>query len=136
MPRTTPIAQVMTSRVRSLGLDAKLGEVRQLLQAERCHHVPIVEGGMPAGIVSSRDLIRLLRGSTAASPAEIDDLLDRRSTVRETMSRDLVSMGPDESVDRAIDLIAEGDLHSVLVVDDEGRLVGIVTDRDLLAYLG
>lgn len=135
MPRTTPIAQVMTSNVRTLDVDVKLSDVRQLLRAERCHHVPIVEDGRLVGIVSSRDLIGLLGGSSAASSAEIDELLDRRSSVAETMSRELTTMEPSESVDRAIDLIAEGRIHSVLVVDGEGRLAGIVTDSDLLAYL-
>lgn len=136
MPRTTPIAHVMTSKVRTLDVDAKLSEVRQLLRAEHCHHVPIVEGGRLVGVVSSRDLIGLLSGASAATSAEIDELLDRRSSVAETMSRDLASMDPSESVDRAIDLIAEGRIHSVLIVDGEGRLAGIVTDSDLLAYLG
>ncbi len=135
MPRTTPISQLMTSKVHSLGLEATLSEVRELLRAERCHHVPILDRGRLAGIVSSRDLIKLLQGSTASTPGEIDELLDR-SRVADVMSRDLATMGPEEDVGRAIDLVADGHLHSVLVVNDEGRLLGIVTDTDLLAYLG
>lgn len=136
MPRTTPIDRVMTRGAHSLGLDAKLSEVRRLFRSERCHHVPILEGGAVVGILSSRDLLGLLRGSAAASPSEIDELLDRSSSVGEAMSRDLVTMRTHESVDVAIDLIAEGRVHAVLVLDDGGGLAGIVTDTDLLAYLG
>lgn len=136
MPRTTPIEKVMTPRVLSLGVDAKLSEVRRLFREEGCHHVPILDGGRVAGVISSRDLLALLRGSEAAGADEVDALLDGSGTVQGIMTRDLVTMRTDESVDVAIDLIAGGRVHSVLVVDAEGRLAGIVTDSDLLAYLG
>lgn len=134
MTKSVPVSQVMTSQVRTLGPDATLGEVRRLLRSERCHHVPIVDGGRLVGIVSSRDLLRRLQGSAPAGSTGLD-VLDHIG-VAELMSRDPVTLHPDESVDRAIDLIADGQLHSVLVVDDDGGLVGIVTDTDLLAYLG
>ena len=126
MPKSVPVSQIMTSQVRTLGPDATLDEVRRLLRSERCHHVPIVEGGRLVGIVSSRDLLRQMRASEPADPTGIEAV----------MSRDVVTLRRDESVDRAIDLIADGHLHSVLVVDDDGGLAGIVTDTDLLAYLG
>lgn len=126
MPKSVPVSQIMTSQVRTLGPDATLDEVRRLLRSERCHHVPIVEGGRLVGIVSSRDLLRRMRASESADPTGIEAV----------MSRDVVTLRRDESVDRAIDLIADGHLHSVLVVDDDGGLAGIVTDTDLLAYLG
>jgi len=126
----------MTSRVRSLGPEAKLSEVRRLLQEESCHHVPIVEDGELIGIVSSRDLLRLLREAKAKGDGDLDAVLDGRASLSEVMSHVPVTLGLDESVDRAIDLIADGAIHSVLVLDAEGRLAGIVTDTDLLAYLG
>jgi len=135
MPKTTPISHLMTSRVHSLGIDAQLSEVRQLLKRESCHHVPIIDGERLAGMVSSRDLVRVLRDAVPVASLGVDELLDRSATVSQVMSRDLVTMCDDENVDRAIDLIADGHLHSVLVVDESHRLVGIVTDTDLLDYL-
>jgi CBS domain-containing protein len=135
MSRTTPISHLMTSRVRSLGIDAKLSEVRQLLKRENFHHVPIVDGERLVGIVSSRDLIRVLRDAEPDASLGVDEQLDLSSTVGRVMSRDLVTVLADESVELAIDLIADGRIHSVLVVDESERLVGIVTDADLLDYL-
>ena len=40
-----------------------------------------------------------------------------------------------KGIDNKIDLIADGSVHSVLVVDDDRKLVGIATDTDLLDYL-
>ncbi len=136
MPRSTPISDVMTKHVLAVGVDAKLSEVRQLLTGEDIHHVPVVEGRRPVGIISSRDLVQLVREAGASQAGlGIDDLLDRAGNLSEVMTRDLVTMRSDEAVDRAIDLIADGSIHSVLVVDLDHRLVGIVTDTDLLDYL-
>ena len=47
----------------------------------------------------------------------------------------VVTLRADDPVERAVDLIADGSVHSVLVLDAARRLVGIVTDTDLLDYL-
>jgi len=46
-----------------------------------------------------------------------------------------VTVQAGDSVEQAIERIADGTIHSVLVLDEGRRLVGIVTDTDLLDYL-
>lgn len=135
MARSTPISEIMTSPVRTVGVEVKLSEVRRALTHGNFRHLPVVDGETLVGIVSSRDLLRLYREASSTASGELSDLLDRSSTVAEIMSTDLVTMRSDESVETAIDLIASGSIHSVLVLDREDQLVGIVTDSDLLAYL-
>jgi CBS domain-containing membrane protein len=135
MSRKTPISELMTTQVHTLEVGAKLSEVRRMLTEQRVHHVPIVAEGVPVGMVSSRDLVRILRAAKPAAGASIDETLDRSSTVAKVMSSELVTVGADESVERAIESIADGSVHSVLVLDAGRRLVGIVTDTDLLDYL-
>lgn len=135
MPRRTPISELMTTRVRSLDARAKPSEARRLLGEERVHHVPIVDAGAVVGMVSARDLLRALRAAPRGSGASVDEVLDRCGDVAQLMSSDLVTMRADESVEEAIERIADGAVHSVLVVDAGGRLAGIVTDTDLLDYL-
>jgi len=135
MPQSTPISELMTSPVRTVGVEASLSEARRALTQGNFHHVPVVDRGKLVGIVSSRDLLRVYRDSRSKAHGKVDDLLDRGPTVSEIMSTDLVMIRSNESVDTAIDLIASGAIHSVLVLDREERLVGIVTDTDLLDYL-
>ena len=135
MPRSTPISELMTSHVRTLAVDAKPSEARRLLSKERIHHLPIVENGILVGLLSSRDLVRVLRESRAGSAENPDEALDRATSLRSLMSTELVTLRADEPISRAIDLVADGSIHSVLVLDATRRLVGIVTDTDLLDYL-
>lgn len=136
MPGRTPISKIMTTQVRTVGVDATLSDVRLLMVAEGFHHVPVLDGDTPVGVISSRDLVRIYLRPGSGCRGRADEGLDRASTLAETMSTDLVTMRSDESVDVAIDLVAEGAVHSVLVLDGEGRLVGIVTVIDLLDHLG
>lgn len=135
MTQATPISELMTTTVRTVSVDAKLSDARRVLTQGNFHHAPVVDGDRLVGIVSSRDLLRVYRESGAKASAKTDERLDRAATIKDVMSTDLVMMRSDESVDRAIDLIASGTIHSVLVLDRDDCLVGIVTDTDLLDYL-
>jgi len=135
MPRKTPISELMTSRVQTLDVGAKPSEARRVLSEQRVHHVPIVDDGVLVGIVSSRDLVRILRSTPAGGSESVDEVLDRSGDVAQVMSTELVTLRSDASVEDAIECIAAGAVHSVLVLDADRRLVGIVTDTDLLDYL-
>jgi CBS domain-containing protein len=135
MQRKTPIAELMTRHVQTLEVGAKPSEARRLLSKQRMHHLPIVDRGVLVGMLSSRDLMRALRRAKAAPGESVDAVLDRSATVAEMMSTELVTARADESVEDAIERLADGSIHSVLVLDEGRRLVGIVTDTDLLDYL-
>lgn len=54
-------------------------------------------------------------------------------TAKDIMSAPAVTVGPDTSMEEAAGIMLEEDLGSLLVVDDRGQLVGIVTDSDFSA---
>jgi CBS domain-containing protein len=136
MPRTTPISEIMTTPVRTVSIDANLSEARQVMNEDDIHHVAVVDGDTLMGIITSTDLVRIYRKAGGGEGKDVDEVLDRASTVSAAMSTDLVTIRKDDSVERAVDLVADGAIHSVLVVDDRERLVGIVTVLDLLDFLG
>lgn len=135
MPRHTPVSTLMTRAVRTLDVGAKLSEARRALVAGDFHHLPVDDGERLVGIVSWRDLVRVYRDAAREPGETFDDVLDRSATLEAVMSRELVTLREDEPVERAIDRIADGSVHSVLVVDADDHLAGIVTDEDLVAYL-
>jgi CBS domain-containing protein len=51
------------------------------------------------------------------------------------MKTELVTIRENESIEKAIDVLADGSIHSVLVINKDERLVGIATNIDLLDYL-
>lgn len=138
MTRKTPVSVVMTRHVHTLDVSSKLSVVRHALISAEFHHMPIVDGGFLVGIVSWRDLVRAYRkamGPEESDPVTIDEVLDQSESIEQVMTKELVTLREDDPLDRAIDLIADGHIHSVLVLDDEERLVGIVTDKNIVEYL-
>jgi CBS domain-containing protein len=133
-PRNDPVlvAEIMTSRVRTAEPGQRLSEIWQMLVDERCHHIPIVDDGRPVGMVSTRDLIRVARKHGAR---KISEGLYGQETASDVMSTDLQTIDVAESVETAIERIGLGDIHALVVLDEEGLLAGIVTNHDLLDYL-
>lgn len=131
-PRLPTVREIMTSRVRTGRPDQTLEEVWRALVEERCHHLPIVEQGRPVGMLSTRDLLRVARkhGATKLSAGVYGG-----EFAADVMTRALETIYAEESVESAIERIGVGDFHALVVLDDEERLVGIVTNHDLLHYL-
>ena len=136
MPRKTLVETVMTHKVHTLDVAAKLSDVRHALIANEFHHMPIVDGERLVGMVSWRDLVRAYRSARNASESsDIDAALDQSTSIEEVMTRELVTVRDDDPLDRAIDEIADAHIHSVLVLDGEERLVGILTDKNIVEFL-
>jgi CBS domain-containing protein len=129
------ISEIMTTQVQTVQVQDRMSEVRKKLAKGRFHHAPVIDGDALVGMISSRDLVRIYRELAATDQEVVDELLDRSTTIEQTMSTDLVTMRFDEDFEKAIDLLADGDIHSVLVLNEEKELVGIVTNVDLLDFL-
>jgi CBS domain-containing protein len=127
-----PVSLVMTTHVRTAEPGLTLDEIWHHMVDERCHHIPIVEGGRPIGMISTLDLVRVARkhGAQKLSAGAYGG-----ETAGEIMSTDLETLYSHESVEVAIDRIGRGDIHALLVLDEEDNLAGIVTNHDLLQYL-
>jgi CBS-domain-containing membrane protein len=121
----------MTRSVKAVDVKEDLRAVRQVLRTEKIHHVPIVDGDALVGIISSRDLLRIYRDAFAKEAPSSEG----EPTIALTMQTEMVTMRPDEKVERAIDILADGEIHSIPIVDRDDRLVGILTNIDLLEYV-
>jgi len=95
----------------------------EIMRDRRIRHLPVMEHNRLVGILSDRDLrpILLSPGLTGASVAEL-------------MSEALTTIAPDASVEDAASLLVVRKIGCLPVVEGD-RLVGIVTETDLLAVL-
>ncbi len=135
MPRRARVSEIMTREVVTVDPSTPMSEVRRILTNEDFHHLPVVSGTTPVGMVSSHDLLRVMKKQEILSSKDRSEAIDRATTLEQTMQTDLVTARHDDTVERAIDLLADGERHSVLVVDADEALVGIVTNIDILEYL-
>lgn len=111
--------------------DQPLADALRLTRARRIRHLPVVDGGVLVGIVSDRD-VRLAMPSPLTEPdAERVAFLDR-TPVRAVMQGEPVTIGPYDTVEDAAKEMRRRRIGAIPVVDAEGRLVGILSESDVL----
>jgi CBS domain-containing protein len=111
----------MTPGVRSVAPTDSLTDAAAGMRDEDVGSLPVVEGDRVVGIITDRDIV-------VRAVAEGAD--SRTGKVGDVSSGDPVTVGPDEDLDDALELMAHHRVRRLPVVED-GRLVGVVAQADV-----
>jgi len=113
------VSEIMTSNVVTVTPETTLAEVMQRMMTERHIGYPVVEGGVPVGVVTLEDVTKIKEHERASVK------------VGQIMSRALITIGPEEQAVEVFKIMSAKNIGRVLVV--QGRsLVGLVTRTDLM----
>jgi len=121
------VSKYMTKKVISAQPSDSIQKVYSLIMESGFAAFPVVEKKNPVGVISRRDLI----SHTRARPALAQH---SSATVGNLMTRDVVSISPEESISTAAELLVMHDV-SLLPVVDRDQLAGVVNRHDVLAAL-
>jgi len=126
------VRELMTGAVITAPPWMPILEARNLMVMKRIRHLPVTApGGELLGIITDRDIrLNLPSKATSLSVWEINHLLSKL-TVDEVMTPAVITVGPDRPARDAARLMLEHQIGA-LPVEDGGRLIGIVTETDML----
>jgi acetoin utilization protein AcuB len=130
-----PVRRWMRAPVMTIAADATVREAAALMRARAIRHLPVLDDrGRLVGIVTDRDLRQVVFDAAVRErlPLEADAL--GALPVREVMTWSVVTVTPATDLRAAAILMRERRLGALPVVED-GRLVGMLTERDLIAAL-
>lgn len=139
------VKEVMTRKVRTVRQNTSYSEILKLLIDHKISGVPVVnKKGAVIGIVSEKDLFHKLFPSQRAFYEDPEyymnfDRLERDAnavkniTAGHIMSKDIVSIGPDEHVLKACSLFIKHKIRRLPVIDN-GKLVGIVSTNNIYKH--
>ena len=116
------VHEVMTQRPRAVTPETSVSEAAQLMKSDDVGSLPVLDGEQLAGVVTDRDIV-------VRAVAEGKD--PRGMPVRDVATRDLVTVHADEDLSSALQLMASRQVRRLPVVDDDGRLVGILAQADV-----
>ncbi|MDQ3824160.1 MAG: CBS domain-containing protein [Actinomycetota bacterium] len=116
------VRELMTSNPSTVEANTPVVEAARLMRDEDIGIVPIVEGDRLVGTITDRDI-------TIRVVAEGGD--PQSTTVREIASTQLVTIDPGQNLDEALRLMAQHQVRRLPVVEEDGRLVGIVAQADV-----
>jgi CBS domain-containing protein len=116
-----PVSVLTGEQIVRVGADATLYEVADVMAGAGVGALIVGDGDPPAGIVTERDFVGALAGRKDPGATRAEDLAHTS----------LVWCDADATVSEVAELMMEKYVRHVLV-EDEGKLVGIVSARDLL----
>ncbi len=119
--RMPQVRDSMTSDVVTVEPSTGIVETAQRMIQQEKGPLPVVEGDQPVAMVTDRDII-------ARVVAEGHD--PNSMTVDDIDTHELVTIGPDQDVDEARQLMGQHELDRILVVEGD-RLVGIISEADV-----
>ena len=118
----TTIREAMTSSPRTIQTGSTIIEAAQLMRDEDVGFAPIVDGERLVGAITDRDIaIRVVA----------DGKDPQTATVSEFMSSNLVTIDPQQDLDEALRLMAQHQVRRLPVVEEDGRLVGVLAQADV-----
>jgi CBS domain-containing protein len=119
------VRDAMTSNPCAIDAEKPVAYAAKMMKAEDVGLAPIVEGDRLVGTVTDRDIVTRV----------IAEGRDPGSTsVREIASTNLVTIDPQQGLDEALSLMAEHQVRRIPVVEEDGRLVGVVAQADVAEH--
>jgi acetoin utilization protein AcuB len=125
------VQDIMQTQVITATIKTTLPEILRLLEPRGFRHVPVVDGGALVGIISDRDVKGAMVSAATSTEGRERDRLLGRLTAGEIMTRTVTTVAPMFAVEEAARLMVTQKI-SALPVTEGGRLVGIVTETDVL----
>ncbi|PIE71430.1 MAG: tRNA nucleotidyl transferase [Deltaproteobacteria bacterium] len=116
------ISDLMSFPVFTVRSDTPMNEVALVLREKGCTGLPVVDDDKLVGVISRRDFRKARKKSQHTAP------------VRAFMSHDPVSIMPDQSPMEAARIMIKHDIGRLPVLDENGRIIGIVSRSDTMTY--
>lgn len=113
------VAQVMSLKVYSISPDRTVAHAHRLMRAKHFGGLPVIEDGRLVGIITRKDVARVQLGKKD------------KTKVKDVMTKQVVTVSPDDKVSTAFEKMAELRVMRMPVTSKTGALVGVVTLTDI-----
>jgi len=115
----------MTVRPRTVKVGDSIVEAAKLMKGEDSGIAPIVDGNRLVGVITDRDIaIRIVAEGRDPCATKVEEIA----------STNLVTIDPQQELDEALRLMAKHQIRRLPVVEEDGKLVGIVAQADVARH--
>ena len=125
---------VMTRDVHTIAPEATLAEAIRLMTARRVKRLPVLNRNKElVGIVSRADVLRTIALLPEAAESHAPVIPATARIVGDATISEVPTVSPAADVEEVLRALLGSQLRRVVVVDDRGRVLGLISDRDVLA---
>lgn len=118
------VKDIMTNQIILVDSSISVNDAAKKMENSEVEAIIVMEGNEPRGIITDRDFAIKI----AAHAFPID------TPARRVMSTPIITIGPDEHISEAADLMSTRKIRKLPVIDDD-KIIGIVTATDIVAQL-
>ena len=119
------IQELMTVKPRTVKAGDSIVDAAKLMRGEDAGIAPIVDGERLVGVLTDRDIaIRVVAEGKDPAATKVEDVA----------SHELVTLDPEQDLDDALRLMAQHQVRRLPVVEQDGKLVGIVAQADVAKH--
>ena len=129
------VKEVMVKEIATLDVNDELSLANDIMRLGRIRHLPVVDGGRLAGIISERDLFRSSLAHALGYGGQASRDLMKTLRIKDIMVKTVTTISPDAKLCEAVRLMMDKKIGCLPVVEGD-RLVGLITETDImLQYL-
>src|SRR5450830_1114774 len=128
------VEQVMTREPATVAPNDPIRAAIERMRERKCRRLPVVEGAQLVGMVTDRDLRRATNSPLVLRERWYDEFMLDHIPVRACMTENPITVTPRTLIAEAARLMRDRKFGGLPVVEGD-KLVGIVTETDLLNYL-
>ncbi|HKG87892.1 MAG TPA: CBS domain-containing protein [Nitrososphaeraceae archaeon] len=123
----TTVGQLMTKKLETINPSNTAQEAAKKIRDKKVSSLVVIDrGDKPIGIVTERDLVRQVCTKDVSSNAVI---------VHHIMSSPIATIDANSSVEVAADIMIQNKVRHLLVMEEENKVIGIITSSDFISYL-
>ena len=150
------LVQIVARKPKSVSLQTPIQDAITTMICNHIDMVPVLDSSDLAGIITTTDLMKIFselgkticklcpksnRDATAIYTAsenstKTDILLSWASrAVQDIMSEQVICLGPQDNLAKAIEVLQAKEIRHIIITDEQGKFLGLVSDRDILRNL-
>lgn len=135
--KNVPLKEVMVSPVVTVHRKDPFSAVEEKFRRKGIRHLPVIDDdGVLVGLVTQRDLYRTISPHVTDEGPYYDPEILNHFVLRHVMTKDPVTLAPEDPMSKAIEIMTRRKFSCIPVVDRNKKVVGIVTEIDVLRFVG
>lgn len=135
MKKRESISHIMTQDVQTVHLAQSLMDVKRIFDTYQVRHVPVVQSDKVIGLISKTDLMRFTFGASQAQVDTPESSVLQGFSIEDVMTKEIAYVTDKTEIRQAAETFVEFPISCLPVVNDDEKLVGIVTTTDMIRYL-
>lgn len=126
------VEEIMSTAVVTVEMDDSVMVIKEIFDHSKFHHLLVLESEKLFGVISDRDLLKVLSPNIGTPAETTKDLVCLNKKAHQIMTRNIHTLEESAEINDAIDIFMNYNISCIPVLNNKGRPVGMISWRDIL----